>query len=419
MIDLDKWGEIWQTMMRHKLRTFLTSFGVFWGIFMLVLMLGAGKGLHNGVMRNFDIAKNAVFVWTEVTTIPYAGFQAGRYVSLTNDDHQALKSVKEVSVISPRIRVSSRFGGGQINMEYDNKSVSYALMGDYPQYTQIQPLWITEGRFLNDIDIRDKRKVIVLGQRVKDDLFQERAAIGEYIRINGVPFRVVGIFNSRAQGEEARNDVQVAHIPVTTAQQTFNRGQEIGWFSLIPAAGVSGEECEEAVKAAIRTRHKIAPNDRGALGSFNVEQEYRETQGLFAGIAAFSWLVAIGTILAGMIGVGNIMLIIVKERTREIGIRKSIGAKPWSIINMIITEAMVISGISGYMGLVAGVALLEGIAYAMDRFGIESEFFYRPEINFQAAFVAIAVLLISGVLAGLIPGIKAARVDPVVALRDE
>jgi len=304
-------------------------------------------------------------------------------------------------------------------MEYDNKEVSYALMGDYPQYVEIQPLWVREGRWINKLDIDKRRKVAVLGRRVKADLFQDRAAIGEYIAINDIPFKVVGIFDSRSTGEESRDDVQVVHIPLTTAQKTFNRGENIGWFGCIPNEGTSGTEAEEIMASVFRERFKISPEDREALGSFNVEQEFKEMQGLFSGIAAFSWLVAIGTILAGMIGVGNIMLIIVKERTKEIGIRKSIGAKPWSIISMIVQESLVISGVSGYFGLVVGVLLVEGISYGMKEFGLESEFFANPEIDFQAAFSAIVVLLISGVIAGLIPGIKAANVDPVIALRDE
>ncbi|MEQ9306097.1 MAG: ABC transporter permease, partial [Marinoscillum sp.] len=234
MFDQDKWEEIWQTIKKHKLRTALTSFGVFWGIFMLVLLLGAGNGLHNGVLQNFNIAKNAVFVWTEVTSVPYAGFQAGRSIDMTNEDYKALLNLDGIKTVSPRIRVSSRFGGGQITMSYDNRDVSYALMGDYPQYMDIQPLWITEGRFINPIDIDQKRKIVVLGRRVKDDLFHERNAIGEFIRLNGVPFKVVGIFDSRASGEDARNDIQIAHIPATTAQQTFNMGERISWFGCIP-----------------------------------------------------------------------------------------------------------------------------------------------------------------------------------------
>jgi putative ABC transport system permease protein len=419
MFDLDVWEEIWQTVMKHKLRTALTSFGVFWGIFMLVLLLGAGNGLHNGVMQNFDIAKNAVFVWTEVTSVPYAGFQAGREIQLTNDDFKALQNVKELKTISPRIRVSNRFSNTQITIRYDDRDVSYAIMGDYPQYLEIQPLWITQGRFINKFDINEKRKIAVLGKRVKDDLFQEREAIGEYIKINGVPFKVVGVFDSRSSGEEGRDDVQIVHIPATTAQQTFNMGEDINWFGFIPHSGTGGAEAEEIIKDVFRKRHKIAPDDRQALGSFNVEEEFKEMQGLFSGIAAFSWLVAIGTILAGMIGVANIMLIIVRERTKEIGIRKSIGAKPWSIVSMVIQEALVISSVPGYIGLVVGVVLVEGIGYAMAEFGMQSEFFANPEIDFKAAFSAILVLLVSGIIAGLIPGIKAANVDPVIALRDE
>jgi putative ABC transport system permease protein len=419
MFDLDVWEEIWQTVMKHKLRTALTSFGVFWGIFMLVLLLGAGNGLHNGVMQNFDIAKNAVFVWTEVTSVPYAGFQAGREIQLTNDDFKALQNVKELKTISPRIRVSNRFSNTQITIRYDDRDVSYAIMGDYPQYLEIQPLWITQGRFINKFDINEKRKIAVLGKRVKDDLFQEREAIGEYIKINGVPFKVVGVFDSRSSGEEGRDDVQIVHIPATSAQQTFNMGEDINWFGFIPHSGTGGAEAEEIIKDVFRKRHKIAPDDRQALGSFNVEEEFKEMQGLFSGIAAFSWLVAIGTILAGMIGVGNIMLIIVRERTKEIGIRKSIGAKPWSIVSMVIQEALVISSVPGYIGLVVGVVLVEGIGYAMAEFGMQSEFFANPEIDFKAAFSAILVLLVSGIIAGLIPGIKAANVDPVIALRDE
>jgi len=419
MFDQDKWEEIWQTIMKHKLRTFLTSFGVFWGIFMLVILLGAGRGLYNGTMQNFQIAKNAVFIWGNETSIPFAGFQPGRSINMTNDDYTLLQGIKELKIVSPRLRVSSRFGGGQVSMQYDNKEVSYGLMGDYPQYLEIQPLLVTEGRWINKIDIEERRKTCVLGRRVKDDLFQDREAIGEYMTINDIPFKIVGIFDSRSTGEGSRNDVQVVHIPLTTAQKTFNWGEYLGWFGCIPVDGVSGIETEEMLKNVFREKFKISPEDREALGSFNVEKEFKEMQGLFAGISAFSWLVAIGTILAGMIGVGNIMLIIVKERTKEIGIRKSIGAKPWSIISMIVQESLVISGVSGYFGLVIGVFLVEGISYGMQEFGMQSEFFANPEIDFQAAFSAIIVLLISGVIAGLIPGIKAANVDPVIALRDE
>ena len=421
MFDLDKWEEIWLTMMQHKLRTALTSFGVFWGIFMLVILLGAGKGLQNGAMRNFDIARNAVFVWTRQTTVPFAGFEAGREIQLANDDKTALSQLREVKTIAPRLQVTSRFDERVLTIVRGDESVAFSIMGDAPEFLEIKPYVIEEGRFINRLDMDRKRKVAVIGKRVRDELFEssEAQAVGEYIRIGGVPFRVVGVFNTRVLGEQAISELQTVHIPLTTAQQTFNMANRITWFGFVPADGTAALTTEEAVKDVLRTRHRISPDDRQALASFNVEEEFREMQGVFRGISGFSWFVAIGTIIAGMVGVANIMLIIVKERTKEIGIRKSVGAKPRSIIGMIVLEASAITGVAGYAGLMGGVALIEGVAFAMQQFDLQSEFFANPEIDFQVAISAIGVLVLSGVLAGLIPGIKAARVNPVLALRDE
>jgi putative ABC transport system permease protein len=421
VFDLDKWEEIWLTMMRHKLRTALTSFGVFWGIFMLVILLGAGNGLKNGAMQNFDIAKNAVFVWTMPTTVPFAGFDAGRNVQLTNDDTRILGDLAQVQTIAPRLQVSTLFSHSVLEIVRGDESVAFNIMGDYPEFLDIKPYIIEEGRFLNRLDLERSRKVVVIGTRVRDELFQTpgEPVIGEYVKIGGVPFMVVGVFNTRVMGEQAIQELQTLHVPVTTAQRTFNMPGRVSWYGFVPSAGYSALETEDAVKANLRARHKISPDDRQALASFNVEVEFREMQGIFGGIAGFSWFVAVGTIFAGMVGVGNIMLIIVKERTKEIGIRKSVGATPASIITMIILEALVISGVAGYLGLVSGVALIEGIGAMMRQFGMQSDFFANPEINFGVAISAIAVLVFSGGAAGLFPGIMAARVDPVLALRDD
>jgi putative ABC transport system permease protein len=420
MFDLDKWEEIWLTMMQHKLRTTLTAFGVFWGIFMLVILLGAGNGLRNGAMRNFDIARNAVFVWTEETTVPFAGFEAGRTVRLTNEDLAVLSELRQVKTTAPRLQVANRFGDEVLTIVRGDESVAFAIMGDAPEFLEIKPYIIDEGRFINRFDMEQMRKVAVIGRRVRDELFEAgEQAVGEYIRIGGVPFRVVGVFDTRVLGEQAITELQTLHIPLTTAQQTFNMANRIDWFGFVPADGVSALATEEAVKNVIRARHKISPDDRQALAGFNVEEEFKSMQGVFNSISGFSWFVAIGTIFAGMVGVANIMLIIVKERTKEIGIRKSVGAKPMSIIGMIVLEASVIAGVAGYAGLVGGVALIEGVALAMEQFGMESDFFANPEIDFRVAVSAISVLVVSGVLAGLFPGIRAARVNPVLALRDE
>ena len=420
MFDLDKWEEIWLTMMQHKLRTALTAFGVFWGIFMLVILLGAGNGLRNGAMQNFDIAKNAVFVWTEETTVPFEGFDAGRSVQLNNEDLAALHRLDEVAVIAPRLQVGNRFSGQALPIVRGDKSVAFAIMGDAPEFLEIKPYILEQGRFLNEIDMQRSRKVAVIGKRVRDELFDpEEDPIGGYVRIGGVPFQVIGVFDTRVMGEQAINELQTVHLPLSTAQRTFNMANHIDWFGFIPAAGVTATETEDAVKEVFRSRHHISPDDRQALQSFNVEREFREMQGIFSGIAGFSWFVAIGTIIAGMVGVANIMMIIVRERTREIGIRKSVGAKPLSIVGMIILEALVISGVAGYMGLVSGVFLIEGVALAMEQVGAQSDFFANPEIDFGVAISAIAVLVFSGVFAGFFPGLMAARINPIHALRDD
>ncbi|MDJ0919181.1 MAG: ABC transporter permease, partial [Woeseiaceae bacterium] len=240
MFDLDKWEEIWLTMMQHKLRTALTAFGVFWGIFMLVILLGAGNGLRNGAMQNFDIAKNSVFVWTMETTVPYQGFDAGRSVQLTNEDHEALKQLDEVSVIAPRLRVANRFSGQALPIVRGDKSVAFAIMGDYPEFLDIKPYILEQGRFLNDIDIQSARKVAVIGKRVRDELFEpDEDAVGDYVRIGGVPFQVVGVFNTRVMGEQAIQELQSLHVPLVTAQRTFNAANRIDWFGFIPADGVT------------------------------------------------------------------------------------------------------------------------------------------------------------------------------------
>ena len=416
MFDYDKWQEIYLTIRKHKLRTALTAFGVFWGIFMLVVLLGAGNGLENGVMRDFDFAKNSVFVWTQRTSIPYKGFKPGRFINLNNDDIIAIRSnINEVDVIAPR-----NYLEGEFSINYKDKSASFFVFGDYPDYLEVKPMLISRGRFINNLDIKEKRKIAVIGRRVVEVLFDpEEDPIGEYIRIKGVHFKVVGIFDTRQKGENAIYDVQTIYIPNTAMQHVFNQGNKIGWFAFLPKEKIRAAVVEEKTKLLLAKRHKVHPDDRQAFASWNLEEEYQKMQTLFAGIRGFSWIVAIGTIIAGMVGVGNIMMIIVKERTKEIGIRKSVGAKPWSLISMIIQESLVITGISGYLGLVLGVVLVEVINYVMVQFNLESGFFANPEVDFQVAVSAIIVLVVAGTLAGLIPGIKAAKVDPVIALRDE
>jgi putative ABC transport system permease protein len=419
VFDLDRWEEIWISLSQHRLRTALTCFGVFWGIFMLVVLMGAGKGLENGAQQGFNIVKNAVFVWTDRTSVAYSGLEAGRPIQLTNGDLDALRRLEKLQVVAPRLRVNNRADDGGLIIERGDNAVSYFVLGDSNDLVDIVHYDMEQGRFINPFDVEQQRKVAVIGQRVREELFDEgEAATGEYVQIGGVPFLVIGVFTTRATGQDAIQQLQTVHIPYSTAQQTFNFPNRIHYLGLVPAPGVSGLEAEEAARSALRTRHRIAPEDRQALGSFNVEERYLEMQGMFIGIATFSWLVALGTIAAGMVGVANIMMIIVKERTREIGIRKSVGATPTSIVGMIVMEASVIAAVAGYLGLLCGVLLIEGIATLMTRFDIRNEFFANPEVDFEVAVTAMAVLLVAGILAGLAPGLRAAAVDPIVALRD-
>ncbi len=416
MIDLDKWQEIYYSLRKHKVRTFLTAFGVFWGIFMLVVLMGAGNGLHNGVMQDFDIAKNAVFVWTNQTSMPFKGLQPGRSINLKNSDIRAIKEqIRDVEVIAPRNVLQ-----GDFRVVKGQKSVSFNVVGDYPAFLKVKPLEITRGRFINQHDITQYRKIAVIGAQVQNRLYEpHEVIIGSYIRIKGVFFKVVGTFDTLLKGDDAIEDVQTIYIPNTTMQRTFNQGDNIGWFGLVPRPGIPAASIEGQVKSLLAARHKVHPQDQAAFGSFNVEKEYMEVQGLFSGISAVSWLVSIMTIIAGVVGVGNIMLIIVKERTKEFGIRKSVGAPPWSIISMILLESLILTGFAGYCGLLAGVGFVEFINFSLVEFALESEFFANPQIDFQVAITAVFILALAGTLAGIIPAHKAANVDPVLALRDE
>lgn len=413
MFDLDKWSEIWATVRRHKLRTALTAFGVFWGIFMLVVLLGAGKGFRNGVEKEFDVAKNAVFVWTQRTSVPYAGLKVGRFIQFTNDDVAALqREVPEAAVILPRSSLDGTF-----TVQYGTKSSSFSVNGEYPAFPAVQALHLTSGRFINAVDVAERRKVAVIGDRVAEVLFGNAPPLGQEIRIKGIYFRVVGLFKAEGKPEQAQQEAQTIMIPLTALQVTFNQVNRVGYFAFIPKTGVPAAVVETKAKQVLARQHKVAPTDERAFGSANVEEEYARVQGLFTGIAGFSWLVSIGTILAGIIGVSNIMLIVVKERTKEIGIRKALGATPWSIVSLIVQESIVITAAAGLLGLLFGTALMAGINSLIA--GQDVGFFADPRVDVGVAATAVALLVVAGAVAGLVPALKAARVQPVVALKDE
>jgi len=420
LFDKDKWTEIFHALSNNKLRTFFTAFGVFWGIFMLVIMLGSGQGLQNGVNQGMgDMANNALFMWTMPTSKPYKGFPRGRRYYFNNDDTKALReNVPELEYIAPRLQGRSRQGDN--NVIRGERTGAYQIQGDYPDMNKIDPVNIHDGRFINHNDIENKRKVIIIGTRVKDEMFdREEDPIGDYLQIQGVYFRVVGVFSSKKNDQQAEHENQQIFMPFTTLQQTYNMGDIVGWYSMTSYKHIPASVALEKAKKVVRERHSVAPDDDRAIGSFNVETEFRKMENLFAGINGLIWIVGIGTLLAGVIGVSNIMLIVVKERTKEIGIQRAIGATPLAIQSQIVLESVFLTALAGYIGLVLGVGLLELINYLLVEFGASSDMFSRPEVDFNKASIALIILIISGALAGLIPARRATQIKPIDALRDE
>jgi len=422
LFDLDKWQEIFFTIKQNKLRTFLTAFGVFWGIFMLVFMLGAGSGLENGVKQEFaGFASNALFVWSRKTTIPYNGLQAGRRFQYTLENVKALKKkVKEIEIVAPRI------GVGVVPMSYGTKYASYEMRGETPELTQINAKIMLAGRFLNQFDIDEKRKVAVLGQSVAKELFGTETVennpeeiIGTYFKARNVFFQIIGVSREVRAGNRAQEEEEAVFIPITTAQQIFNMSDKIDWFVCTIDPKADAIEIEKEVKSTLRKYHSVSPEDFSAIGSWNTSKEFQKFDTIFIAIRSFIWFVGIFTLLAGIIGVGNIMIITVKERTREIGVRKALGATPNSIVALILQEAIFLTALPGYVGLVIGTAVVFGVNTLLKTMEAENQFFANPIIQWQVAVGALTLLVISGVIAGLIPAILPARVNPIEALRDE
>lgn len=418
MFDPDGWQEIIAVARRNKLRTFLTACGVFWGLFMLVVMLGFGNGLEKRVTTSMSgMGTNAVYVWARRTSMPYQGMQPGRRVRLTNGDIGAIASeVKGIAVLAPRVQLGGWRSGN--NVTRGARTGNFTVMGDYPVIPEVQPIVMTTGRFINELDMRDKRKVAVIGKSVYQDLFPDRAeAVGDSIKINGVYFQIVGTFKVKGAGERGDRQSSTIFIPFTTFQQSFNTGPYLGWFAIRAKKGYDAGRMERRAREVLAERHKVHPKDHQAFGSFNAGKEFRKVQGLFGGIKVVVWFVGIVTLLAGVVGVSNIMLVAVNERMREFGVRKAMGATPWSIIAMIMQEAIVLTALAGYMGLVIGVGLLELLRSAVP--GALNGIVGMAEIDIKVALIAAGILVVSGAIAGIIPAQRAVRIRPIEALRAE
>jgi putative ABC transport system permease protein len=423
MFDKDRWQEIYSTLKSNKLRTFMTAFGVFWGIFMLIVMMGAGNGLENAVFDGFqDYATNSAFIWTRQTTMPYKGLPRGRWWLFDNDDMIALKdNIKEIDLLAPRVQPWAGETEGGNNVVRGIKTASYTIVGDYPAFFRIDPVNLLQGREINDIDIKEKRKVAVIGNRVRDEMFEKgEDPIGEYIRIRGVYFQVVGVFEPKNKNINFGGDKEKTIImPFTSLQVAYNLGDEVHYFAVTAKKNKSVADVEKRCMQVLAERNKVHPDDERAFGHFNLDKEFRKMSGLFTGIRTLIWIVGIGTLMAGVIGVSNIMLIVVKERTKEIGIQRSIGASPWRIISQIIMESVVLTASAGMFGMAIGAILLELLNYKLVNSGGESDMFKNPGVDFNIAMTALIVLIAAGIFAGFIPARKAVSIKPVEALRAE
>ncbi|MCL1821346.1 MAG: ABC transporter permease [Prolixibacteraceae bacterium] len=420
MFDIDRWNEIWSTLSKNKMRSLLTAFGVFWGIFMLIVMAGAGNGMKNGIYEGVAaFASNSAFLWTERTSEPYKGFKRGRYWEMDSEDVKYLRAnLPEIDLLTPRNFASSR---GTSNIVRGLKSETYNVKGDYPDYLKIDPATLIFGRWLNDIDIRDKRKVCVIGEKVYETMFDnDEEPVGEYLKISGVYYQIIGVLRPETRVYVNGRTEESVFIPFTTMQQAYNMGNSVHLLAFTAHKGVKISDLEEKIKLLIKSRHAISPTDVQAISGINIEQQFQQINGLFVGINILTWIVGIGTLLAGVIGVSNIMLVIVRERTKEIGIQRAIGARPRTIISQIMLESVTLTTLAGYLGLVAGIALLELTNKAMQmRPQGDNVFFQNPSVDIKIALAALTVLVLAGLFAGSIPAKRALSIKPIEALREE
>ena len=410
MFDIDKWQEIFNTISKNKMRTLLTGFSVAWGIFMLVVLLGSGYGLENGVRKEFEgDAVNYISINSGVMSKAYKGMKPGRRIEFSNEDHDMLSTLENVDYSSTRTRIF------QNNvLSYKSEYGTFDIFAILPAYRQVESLEMINGRFLNKKDIDDYRKVVALGRLVYEALFKDgEDAVNKYVKVSGVPFKVVGVFDDPGSDR----DLLRVYIPISTAQRVFNMGDYIRsvHFNLEDGTVEESMQVIEEAKSQLAAKHKFDPEDTRALFIFNSIENYQQFMSLFASIRMFIWVIGAGTIISGIVGVSNIMMIVVKERTKEIGIRKALGATPFSIVSLILQESILITAVAGYIGLVMGVGLLELVSKSLPSI----DYFANPEINMTVALIATGLLVVAGAVAGYVPARKAASVRPVIALRDE
>ena len=410
--DLDVWEEILVTITRNKTRSLLTAFGIFWGIFMLIALMGGAQGMQQMLSREFEgFATNSGFMGANKTSKAYKGFQQGRYWDLENSDvDRVRRSVNEVDIITPSL---AKWG---VDVIYNEQKISGTLKGLYPEYGKIEEPMITYGRYLNDMDVKDRRRVCVIGKRIYETLFPGKEnPCGRFIKINGIYYQVIGVSVSSGNiSINGRSETSVT-IPFTTMQQNYNFGQKVQLVCYTARKGYSISEVEKKVAQVVKRAHYIHPDDNQAMIQVNAEAMFSMMDNLFSGIRILGWMVGLGTLLAGAIGVSNIMMVTVKERTVEIGIRRAIGARPNDILQQILSESMVLTILAGMAGIAFAVFLLNVVEVGTSEPTAPTHFL----ISFWEAVGACVLLLFLGLLAGLAPAYRAMSVKPIDAIRDE
>tara|TARA_R110002051_G_scaffold286905_1_gene349565 strand:- start:7540 stop:8787 length:1248 start_codon:yes stop_codon:yes gene_type:complete len=415
MFDLERWQEIFDTIRKNKLRTFLTGLSVASGIFILVILLGFGQGMQNGIAKEFEQdAATSVWVWPGATTIEYKGMNPGRPIQLRNENYEfaAVLLEEQIENKSPRLFVRNSF------VNYGNESLAYNVQGVSHQFQFIENEFISQGRFLNQKDEDTKAKVAIISNKINREVFKElESPVGEFLEISGISFKIVGVYGDIG-GEREEDRI---YIPISTAQQVFNGADKLNnlSYTLPPvedfeAAVAQSIKFKNDLKSYLQKAHTVAPDDTSAIQIYNPMEEAKRFYSLMGGIKFFFWFVGVCTIIAGIVGVSNIMLIVVKERTREIGIRKALGAKPWSIVGMILHEAIFITSIAGFTGLILSMGLLEIVGPH-----VEVDYVLNPSVDFNVALTTVFVLIFAGAVAGFFPAWRAAKIQVIEALRDQ
>lgn len=416
IFDRDNWFEIWAVLRANKLRTALTAFGVAWGIFMLIVMLAFGSAMQSGTKRNMaGMATNMMFCWGQTTTIAHDGMKPGRPIRFKTQDIDALRRLPGVEFVAPRAQLGGWMGGFVVS--YEGQTGSFNVFGDLPEFSRIVAFQYLAGRFINPTDIEQNRKVAVIGQAVMDELYDGENPIGTYIKISGVYFQVVGVIKTARSGQQGDRDAHSIYVPFTTLRKSFHLGDNVGFFALTASPGTDGEAFEAQVRATLMKQHKVDPDDKLAIGAFNLFVLFDKFETVFFFLWLISWVVGGFTLLAGIVGVSNIMLIAVKERTKEFGVRKALGATPRSVIQMVLMETIALTSIAGVIGIAFGSAVLSAADSALAN--VTDSPFGPPTVGLDTVAYALAFLVFFAALAGLIPALHAASIKPIEALRTE